>query len=152
MDPKLECLAAAFEEACEEKDCEIDDSLGRYKNVDDDEEPLDAVANEYKELYGVSSPAEWRKDLNRGSLTEIYQLFLEGGCRGFLTKEEAIWYCKLYSGRDPETIERCPGIEAVAKAREALMEGVTPGSKAWDLLERALPLIYPYEPLLAFRY
>ena len=106
---------------------------------------MDFEDEDVYEKFGLGFEMSWLSDTPSPEFSDVYNEFLKNGCKGSLTKEQAIEKYKSQCGIAPEFVDEWPSIEAISAAREAAM-------KLGDVPESFLNERYPYEPALKYQY
>lgn len=98
---------------------------------------------------------EWESDAERKNacFSPAYKRFLENGCRGILTYEEAVEAYKFNTQVDPETVTSWPHLDWLKKHREERSELREFIRQAFNMsVEEYLSLYFPYEPMIKYMY
>ena len=118
-----------------------------------DEEDGRTLNERMSEVYGDRE--DWEGDAEEGGsgYTDAYRKFLENGCRGILTYEEAVEAYKWSTGIDPDHVTSWPEIDWVKRMREDCAEGEERIRAGYGLsLEEFYAIYWPYEPMLRYAY
>lgn len=118
-----------------------------------DEEDGRTLNERMSEVYGDRE--DWEADAEEGGsgYTDAYRKFLENGCRGILTYEEAVEAYKWSTGIDPDHVTSWPEIDWVKRMREDCAEGEEGIRAGYGLsLEEFYAIYWPYEPMLRYAY
>ena len=91
-----------------------------YKIEDEEEEEEEEETFEEQMLDRLGTRWEWESDAERKNacFSPAYKRFLENGCRGILTYEEAVEAYKFNTQVDPETVTSWPHLDWLKKHRE----------------------------------
>lgn len=83
-----------------------------------DEEDDRTFDEQMMDAYGCM--ADWKADAegDTDSYTDVYRNFLENGCRGILTYEQAVEAYKWSTGINPDRVTSWPEIDWVKRQRE----------------------------------
>ena len=121
----------------------------------DDEEDDRTLNERMCDVYGDRE--DWEADATNAEevfgYTDAYRNFLENGCRGILTYEEAVEAYKWSTGIDPDFVTSWPEIDWVKRMRDDCAEGEERIRAGYGLsLEEFYALYWPYEPMIRFAY
>ena len=121
----------------------------------DDEEDDRTYDERMMDAYGCR--ADWEADAAEAEevfgYTDAYRNFLENGCRGILTYEEAVEAYRWSTGKPPEFVTSWPELDWVKRRREACAEHEESIRAAFGLsLEEFRELHWPYKPMIRFAY
>ena len=125
----------------------------------DDEDPYDDEEDDrtydqrMMDAYGCR--ADWEADAAGETewFADPYRKFLENGCRGILTYEEAVEAYRWSTGNPPEFVTSWPALDWVKRRREACAEAEELIRTAFGLsLEEFRELYWPYEPMIRYAY
>lgn len=123
------------------------DDENRY----DDEDR--ALTDQMLDVYG--GWGDWKADAeeDRYNYTVAYRNFLENGCRGILTYEQAVEAYKWRTGNDPDRVTSWPELDWVKKRREECEAEAEPVRVSLGLsLEEFNATHWPYEPMIRYQY
>lgn len=121
----------------------------------DDEEDDRTYDERMMDAYGCRD--DWETDAAEAEEffgdTDTYRNFLENGCRGILTYEEAIEAHKWSTGIDPDYVTSWPEIDWVKRQREQCVECEDFIRAVFGLsLDEYYALYLPYEPMIRLAY
>lgn len=118
-----------------------------------DEEDGRTVEDRMIETYGCRD--DWEADAARETYwySDPYRRFLENGCRGVLTYEQAVQEYKWSTGLPPDLVTSWPELDWVKSRREKCAENEESIQAAFGLsVDEFRALHWPYEPMLRYAY
>ena len=122
-----------------------DDKLNdEYLYSDEDDRTFE------ERMYDAYGPrSDWEDDVGNKTyrFSNAYRRFLENGCHGILTYEEAVEAYKLNSGMPPELVTSWPELDWIKGRREKIARDVKS-----DKLDEYFARYLPYEPMLRYAY
>lgn len=127
-------------------------------NDPDDEDPYDEEDNrtfDERMMDAYGSRSEWEADAAGETdwYADPYRKFLENGCRGILTYEEAVEAHKWSTGIDPDYVTSWLEIDWVKRQREQFVECEDFIRAVFGLsLDEYYALYLPYEPMIRLAY
>lgn len=105
------------------------------------------------ELYGDRS--DWEDDSkgDTSGYADEYRAFLENGCRGILTYEQAVEAYKMSRGILPDSVTEWPELDWVKREREEAAKAASFLKTTTGLeFDEYAALYLPYEPMLRLQY
>ena len=118
-----------------------------------DEEDGRTLDERMWDAYGTRS--EWRKDAEEETdwYANAYRNFLENGCRGTLTYEQAVEEYKNNTGSPHESVTSWPELDWVKRQREKCADSEEYiRAKLGLSLDEFYAVYWPYEPMLRYAY
>lgn len=97
---------------------------------------------------------QWEEDA-KGEVwfyPNAYRRFLENGCRGILTYEEAVEEYKIYSGDDPALVTSWPQFDWLKQKRENCAASEEIINALGLTLDEYRSMYLPYEAFLKYAY
>lgn len=128
-----------------------DDKFDDLNEIDDEEE--ETFEDRMLDALGERSDRESDAWLNHRFFSRAYRRFLDNGCRGILTYEEAVEEYRIYMGCVPDTVTDWPHLDWLKERREKESENDEAIRAIFDMsVEEYLALYWPYEPLIKYAY